>query len=227
VKNLIALMILLLAGCASAPGLRPDELESALRARAPQLGDEAVEAQPKGSGPARIAVSQPLSGPAWSAAEIAEITAWEKPLARAGVARQILVLPAGLSDECAPRADGSPTCSLQSQRQAAAIYGAERLLVLNPETRVEGHVNFLAPLDLTLVGLLIIPAHQRQGLTLVEGTLLDSRDDRVYAFARGEGVERTAKPWAYADQGEIEARSRLLALRDLGRELVEAARRHR
>lgn len=224
-KNALAALILLLAGCASVPGLRRGEIETALQSRQPQLGGEDLAVSDSGrkrSRLVRIAVSQPLTGPAWTSEEIEEINAWERPLALAGVGREIVVLPAGLSDDCVRN-----VCPLESQRQAATIYGADALLVLNPETRVEANANFLAPLDATLLGLLIIPAHQRQGLTLVEATLVDNRDREVYAVARGEGLERTARPWVYADPSTTEARSRVLALRDLGRELVAVAAQHR
>lgn len=225
-KNVLAVLILLLAGCSSAPALRRDDVETALRARQPQLGGEELAVADANRGKrarlVRIAVSQPLTGPAWTPEEIQEINAWERPLALAGVGRELVVLPAGLSDDCV-----ADVCPLESQRQAATIYGADALLVLNSETRVEANANFLAPLDATLLGLLIIPAHQRQGLTLVEATLVDNRDREVYAVARGEGLERTARPWVYADPSATEARSRVLALRHLGRELVEAAAQHR
>jgi hypothetical protein len=201
-----------LAGCGS--GFNRLSMERSMRERAPMFDDADVEAierlHPQVELPVRIAVSQPLSGGAWTAAEIDEISTWEKPLKRAGIARRVVVLPESLLRDSA----------LDSQRKAAARVGADTLLVMNPETRVDAYVNALAPLDLTIVGLWLVPAHHRDSMTLLEGALIDNRNQYLYAFARGEGADKSMRPLAYVSQSPVEAKSRLAALRDFGQRLV-------
>lgn len=233
-KRTIVLMALLLAACS--PHFKRGEMEGALRAQAPMFDDAsiaAIDLQPQNQETStircgsrlmtlRIAVSQPLSGRAWSAAEIAEIGSWEEPLRRAGWILQVSVLPQSLIGVCDT---GSGQCAVDANRKAAARIGADALLVMNPVTQVETYTNPLVLLDFTIIGLWLAPSHHTDAIALLEGTLIDNRNQYVYAFARGEGEHKSVRPMIYAavDQADLAAREQ--ALRTFGKIFVQQSAR--
>ena len=213
---------LLLAGCS--PSFKRHAMEDELRAQAPIFDDQEIAAieqlRPQIQLPMRIAVSQPLSGRPWSAAEIAEIGSWAEPLRRAGFARQVSVLPASLIDRCG---SGTGRCAVDANRKAAARIGADTLLVMNPVTQVETYTNPLVLLDFAIVGLWLAPSHHTDALALLEGTLIDNRNQYVYAFARGEGEHTSVRPLIYASASQADLAARADALRTFGKTFVHQA----
>jgi hypothetical protein len=208
-------------GCAS--GFNRGEMESSLRAADPVFTDATVEEiaalQPQIRLPITIAVSQPLGGTvgAWTNAEIEEIESWGPALAGKGIAQRVSVVPSTLLRGCA--LDGS-SCSLGEQREAAARIGADTLLVMNDVTAVDAYPNPGSLLNLTILGMWLVPGHHRDALTLVEGILVDNRNEYVYALARAEGQASQVRPNLYVDEAEVMQQARLAALKAFGPELV-------
>jgi len=92
-----------------------------------------------------------------------------------------------------------------------------------PATDVDEYVNPASILDLTLVGLWVIPGHHVDALTIIEGAMIDNRNEYLYVLARGEGEERMLRPFAYARAEHAVQRSRRQALASFGDAFVREA----
>jgi hypothetical protein len=69
----------------------------------------------------------------------------------------------------------------------------------------------------------VVPGHHRDALTIVEGAMLDNRNEYLYAFARGEAEERIIRPFIYADSWKVVRLSRLKALQVFGQQFIANA----
>jgi hypothetical protein len=227
-----------LVSCAT--GFNRGEMEAALHSAKPayvssDLSVEQIEAlKPQIVLPGRIAIAPPIqvnlrwwgggSLPTWTREEIAVFESWKEPLREAGIASELLVLPSGLVTECAWQ-DGA--CRLRAQRAAAARAGADALLIVTLATATDEYANPISALYLTIIGMWIAPGSHRDALTVVEGALLDNRNEYLYAFARGEGEGRLVRPLMYAETAAAVSASRVAALRDFGTAFIEQARQLR
>ncbi len=134
--------------------------------------------------------------------------------------REVVLLPPVLVEACKP---DDPGCVIRARRAAAARLQADALLVLNVATDVDQYVNPASILDLTLVGLWVIPGHHVDALTIIEGAMIDNRNEYLYVLARGEGEERMLRPLAYARAEHAVQRSRRQALVSFGDAFVREA----
>jgi len=232
-----SLVMLTLLGCST--GYNRGALDAELREAKPTYvsGDltveqiEAMKAQlPL---PARIAVAPPTATggrwrsvplETWSPREVAVIESWREPLRAAGVADDLVVLPAALIQDCDSRDHG---CRLKAQRVGAARVHADALLVVNLASATDEYVNPASALYVTIVGMWLVPGTHRDVLTIAEGVLLDNRNEYLYAFARGEGESRIVRPIMYANTSAVMEDSRVAALESFGRAFVEQARQLR
>lgn len=97
------------------------------------------------------------------------------------------------------------------------------MLVVSFATGVDEYANLASVLNLTLVGMWVVPGHHRDALTIAEGAILDNRNEYLYAYARGEGQDRIIRPWVYADNWKVIVSSRLSALHAFGQDLIANA----
>jgi rhombotail lipoprotein len=228
-------VLFLATGCAT--GFNRGEMETALEKGQPifvssQLSVEEIERlRPQISLPIRVAVAPPTvtyhgwygreDFETWSPDEVAEIQAWEAPLREAGVVKDLIIIPALLREEC--RWNNDPSCALRANRAAAARIQADALLVISFATGVDEYANIASVLNLTIVGMWIVPGHHRDALTIAEGAILDNRNEYLYAFARGEGKDGIVRPLVYADNSKVIVSSRLNALHAFGQDLIANA----
>ena len=221
-------------GCAT--GYNRGEMDAALQSAKPayvssELTLEQIESmKPQLKLPARIAIAPPVQAyrgwgqdslGTWRPDEVAVLESWQEPLRAAGVATDVMVLPAGLVKDCDFR---DKTCPLNAQRVAAARAHADALLVVNLATATDEYVNPASALYITIIGLWLVPASHRDALTVAEGVLLDNRNEYLYAFARGEGESKSVRPAMYADTQAVVESSRVEALKKFGAAFVEQAR---
>ncbi len=215
----------LLIGCSS--GFNRGEMKSALRASNPVFTSSRVEEiaalEPQVRLPFSLAVSQPLGSSVgdWDSEEIAEIKSWSAPLSTAGVASAVNVIPASLVRGECWRSHGS--CSIEPFREAAARLGADVLLLISETSEIDTYVNPLSILNLTIIGMWIAPAHHRDGLTMMEGVLIDNRNEYLYVTAQAEGEASKVRPFAYINDDDVRRAARLAALETFGREFVAQA----
>jgi len=224
-----------LIGCAT--GYNRGEMDAALESAKPtyvstELTVEQIEAmKPQLKLPARIAIAPPVQAyqrwqggdslSTWSPDEVAVLESWQEPLRAAGIASDVFVLPSALVRDCEPR---DSLCRLNAQRAAAARTRADALLIVNLATVTDDYVNLASALYISIIGLWIVPATHHDALTVVEGALLDNRNEYLYAFARGEGESKSVRPAMYVDPAAVVSASRVEALKRFGEAFLEQAR---
>ncbi len=217
-----SVLSLLVLGCAS--GFNRVEMQSALRAANPVFSSSKVEQieelEPQIALPFSLAVSQPLGSSVgdWNSDEISEIRSWADPLSEAGVASQVNVIPASLLRGDCWQSHGS--CTVEPFREAAARLGADVLLLMTESSDTDPYVNPLSILNLTIIGMWVAPGHHRDALTMIEGLLIDNRNEYLYATAQAEGESSQVRPLAYTYDDSVRRNARLAALQSFGREFI-------
>ncbi len=84
--------------------------------------------------------------------------------------------------------------NLTDIRQAAALQGADAVLVLNGVTDIDRYQNVAAALYITIVGTYIIPGTHIDSLFIMNGALWDVRNQYLYLTAESEGLGSTLGP---------------------------------
>src|SRR5436190_1151978 len=103
----------------------------------------------------------------------------------------------------------------------------DAVLILRSLTDTDTYVNPLAVLDVTIVGMFLIPGHHADALTIVEGLVIDNRNQFLYFAASAEGTGSTLGPLAVVEKRDAVGESRRNALRAFGETLVKEAGRAR
>jgi rhombotail lipoprotein len=215
-------LTLTFVGCAKKP-FDPSQMTSQLPSETPEYKNaytiESIEAlKPQLKFPIVLAVSQPTSGHGWYADEIEIIESWEAPLKEHGFISELIVLPESFSKECGWRR--SYFCGVDSDRKTAARFHADALLMMSTITETESYTNPMSILNLTIVGMWLAPGHHRDAHTIVEGSLIDNRNEYLYAFARAHGEEKKIRPYAFAEWRMSTKDSRIKALKAFGEKII-------
>jgi len=229
------IVMLLLAGCATKKGYNRGEMAAAQAShplfQSSDLTAEQIE-QLKAQVhlPVRLAVAPPIisTGRGWGSREFntwnpdetKEIESWAHPLKKAGVVSDLVILPALLLEQCQANDQG---CAMRVSRSAAARMQTDAVLLISLASSVEKYTNQASLLDVTIIGMWLIPGHHRDALTIAEGVMMDNRNEYVYAYARGEAEEKTVRPFMYASSWKAVRPSRLRALQSFGKEFIREA----
>ena len=151
-----------------------------------------------------------------------ELAAWGEKLKKEGVVSEFMMIPNMLL-HFGP--DRSQSSYIKAVRVAAARMQADAVLFLRSVTDTDSYANPLALLDVTIVGLFVVPGHQRDALTILEGMVIDNRNQFVYFATSVEGSGSVTAPLAMFDPRDAVAESRRNALKAFGEQLVRDGRR--
>ena len=248
-KLALPVLTLALAGtsCHTAPSHRLSRDELSAAARNPiftSLDVEEIESlRPQIDGPIRLAVAPPLERTRgswqpdlfsatdgdtfkvsqWSAAERERIEAWREELRADGLVEDVVVLSGMLVET-----GGEPTTDsfLPQVRAAAARTGADAVLLVHRAHNTYGSDGPLALLDLTIVGAAIIPGHELHAQAVVEGIVIDTRNEFLYLSGAGYAErERSSSAWRMdARARDLTAQTEEEALERLAADLRAQAR---
>ena len=231
-KNLIAILIgVAAAGCQS--GFNRDQMNTRLQDEKPLVFDDMdvlriEQTRPQLQFPIRLAVVPPSmfnesrwDMPGESEGQRKEIQVWGEKLRDAGIVSELILLPEILI------ADSRSLGTIRSVRLAAARVQADAVLILRSTCDVDSYINPLGVLDLTIVGMFLIPGHHKDALTIVEGMVIDNRNQYVYFAGTAEGTGSTFGPLAAVDAKDAVRDSRCAALKSFGDLLLREGRRMR
>ena len=151
-----------------------------------------------------------------------EIIAWGEKLKKEGIISELLMIPNMLLDLGVDRQRSS---YVKAIRVAAARLQADAVLFLRSVTDTDSYANPLALLDCTIVGMFLVPGHHRDALTLLEGMIIDNRNQYLYFASSAEGAGSATAPLAMFDDRDAIAESRRNALRAFGELLIKDGRR--
>jgi len=220
-------------GCSS-PFSR-DEMSAALQEERKLFTDDddvakIEQLKPQIKAPFRLAVAPliQVTGRYWyeprgmMEGEREEIAAWGEKLKQEGILSELLVIPNMLMDFGVTRNGAS---YVKAVRVAAARLQADAVLFLRCVTDTESTANPLAFLDITIVGMFLIPGHHRDALTILEGMVIDNRNQFLYFASSAEGTGTATAPLAMFERGDAVAESRRNALKAFGELLLKDGRR--
>ncbi|HVR83720.1 MAG TPA: hypothetical protein VMU54_05365 [Planctomycetota bacterium] len=218
-------------GCSS--GFNRVSMTESLQAEQPLVFDDAdvlrvEQTRPQIQFPIRLAVVPPTMFNHWSAGEPKEtegqrkeIQTWGEKLRDAGIVSDLFIIPEILTSQTRSQS------YLKDLRLAAARLQADAILILRSTTDVDSYSNVLGVLDLTIIGMFVLPAHQKDALTILEGVLLDNRNQFVYFAGSAEGIGSTFGPLATVKETNAIQESRIEALQSFGDLLLKESRRMR
>ena len=231
-KILIAALVGVAAvGCQA--GFNRESMTASLQAEQPLEFDDAdvlriEQARPQLQFPIRLAVVPPsmfnqhkAGMPGETEGQRKEIQAWGEKLRQEGIVSDLIIIPEILAATTSPRSHGY----IKDVRVAAARLQADAVLILRSTTDLDSYINPLSLLDLTIVGMFFVPGHHRDALTIVEGMVIDNRNQYVYLAASAEGKGSTVAPLTAVDAKDVVKESRCAALKSFGELLLQEGRR--
>ena len=178
--------------------------------------------KPQAKFPLKIAVMPPNRWQGLSLEERTVIEKWGVDIKELGFAESLEIVPKALIPTCGFRSDGD--CFLQGARTAGARMGADAILFLNDTTVTDSYVNPLSILNLTIVGMWIIPAHHRESYSIYEASLFDIDNGYLYAVAEGNGEHKVLRPFMYVEYQTGQQEARIEALNNVGAKLFNLAK---
>jgi hypothetical protein len=175
--------------------------------------------------PFRLAVAPPLYGELWAAGELDgerdALRAWGDALKATGIVSEVIVLPRML---IGASVGGRPAQDyFKAVRIAAARVQADAVLLLSSVTDTSSYVNPLCILDAAVIGLYLAPGHHTAALTLVEGIVMDNRNEYLYWIGSTQGRGSTTGPALMLHAEDAVRESRTAALKAFGEALIRDA----
>lgn len=226
-KTCIPLAIVLAASTGCASGFNRKAMQERLQAENRVFTDLDVlrieKLRPQLQIPFRMAVVPP-SDDRWGVPNDGmhrQIEALGETLKSEGLISELVILPRLLLSTGGYYRDAA---WLGGIRAAAARCRADAVLLLGSVSDVDRYINPLSLLNLTIAGMWIFPAHHRDALTILEGVLLDNRNEYLYVVAEGEGTASLLAPYAYIEDEDAVRKSRGRAFEAFGKEFVQKCR---
>ncbi len=176
--------------------------------------------------PFRLAVAPPLyedwRTPQQLEGELQAIQAWGAELKKSGLVSEFIVLPKML---LGTSFGGRHTHDyFKAVRVASARVQADAVLLMSSVTDVSSYVNPLCILNATLVGCYIVPGHHKAALTIIEGLVMDNRNEFLYWTGSAQARGTTMGPAALIDEEDAIRESRTSALKAFGEALARDVR---
>lgn len=175
--------------------------------------------------PFRLAVAPPLyedwRTPQQLEGELAAIQAWGAELKKSGLVSEFIVLPKMLLGT--PLGGRHTHDYFKAVRVASARVQADAVLLLSSVTDVSSYVNPLCILNATIVGCYVVPGHHKAALTIVEGLVMDNRNEFLYWTGSAQARGSTMGPAALIDEEDAIRESRTSALKAFGEALARDA----
>ena len=126
-------------------------------------------------------------------------------------------MPKSLIPTCGYKNESN--CFLNESRAAGARLGADALLFLSETSVTDTYLNPLSILNLTIVGMWVVPAHHRDAYSVYEAALFDIDNGYLYAVAEGHGESKTIRPYMYVDSKTGREEADLKALVDISNKI--------
>jgi rhombotail lipoprotein len=181
-----------------------------------QTVEEIRQLRPQATVPLKIAViSQNRRNLSQQERDIVEQLG--EKLKQIGFVRSLEFIPQSLQPTCGYRSDQN--CFLNASRAAGARLGADAILFLNESAVTDAYVNPLSILNLTIVGMWVIPAHHRDSYSVYEASLFDIDNGYLYAVAEGHGENKIIRPYMYVEYGTGRDEASVKALNDISNRL--------
>jgi len=222
-------IVMLLNGCSANKEIVKELDQSLAPAKQYSQGalslEEIAKLKPQITPPIKIAVTQPgnsrYGSNEWNLTELQEIDSWQAGLKSSGFASELVVIPSSLGSSCVRTLKND--CDTQTYRLAAARLHADAVLVIERAEKIDSYLNPLSILNITIVGMWIVPAHHRDSYSLFQAYLVDTANGYIYGTARAEGMANSVRPFMYTNDGAVLRDASLNGLKALGKQINEVA----
>ncbi|MFH0782999.1 MAG: hypothetical protein V2B20_13765 [Pseudomonadota bacterium] len=188
-----------------------------------QTIEEIRKLRPQAHFPLKVAVMPPDRGKGISQAEKLTIEQWGEKLKQIGFLTSLEIVPKSLVPSCGYKSESS--CFLNQSRAAGARLGADAILFISDSTVTDSYVNPLSILNLTILGMWIVPAHHRDSYSVYEASLFDIDNGYLYAATEGQGEQKSLRPYMYVEYNSGQEEARVMALNVLGKKLLDLAQK--
>ena len=146
--------------------------------------------------------------------ETKEIESWLPALKELGFANELIILPKSAYDN-------SYGSNINAARAVAASLHADAVIVIDGNSRSEAYVNPLSIFNITIIGMWVIPGHNKDVHTVLDASIFDTNSGYLYGFARGQGTAEKMLPFMYTNYRTGVPEAKMVALQDLGKQLIE------
>jgi hypothetical protein len=142
-------------------------------------------------GPTQVVTPQRFRAPAnLAVAQIGEVAPPQAMLDELRKAptlfQRVQPIPAVGGPQYAPEAVAGARRQIDSLRAIAGSTGADYLLLLGGTVDTAHTPNALAPLDITIVGLYLVPGHETRALMKASGAIVDVRTGQIVSISSAE-----------------------------------------
>lgn len=225
----MALLILVLTGCAASKGFDRGALRESLGSVTTDRDiQEVLALKPQLPAPFKIGVylnsnSWDYKRRFWTDQEKNELLTYGDQLKDAGVVSQIYLI----SEETVPnhnnwaRFHSGNQDKLKDLRLAAARYGADAVLVITDVSSVDRYNNPAAFLYWTLIGAYLVPGTHSDALVMMRSSLWDVRNGYLYATEETEGMAKRIGPAFVLEDVDTVNQAKHVAIVDFGKKLTE------
>lgn len=227
--------IVIAEGCYNARGFDRGAMRQQMNRQTVQVTDDDIQAtlarRPQIQFPMRIAVVVATSGYSLgqqancrlTADDIDSIMSAEKDLKDEGIVSDMVIVSEALIERSYSYPSNNNT-QLKNWRLAAARYGADALLVVNSTAATDRDSNVLSLLYLTIAGFWVSPGTRCDALYMMDGVLVDVRNEYVYATVQSEGTDHVTRPLAILDEAVAVDGARAKAVEAFKPELLKRIR---
>ncbi len=173
--------------------------------------------------PFRLGIAPPSGGryvSPWSGDEAEKIESWGQTLKGEGIISDLVLIPRLTVGDTGDTVKSQ----MQAFRRAAARQNVDAVLITRVVSDYSSWSNPLSILDLTIVGMWIVPGHSAEAVTLIEGAVVDVRNEYLYGSGQVEGSEKITRPLQYIERDHVTRAARLDAMDALGDLLIEKTR---
>ncbi|AMK75128.1 MULTISPECIES: hypothetical protein [Methylomonas] len=149
------------------------------------------------------------------------IKSWGEKFRDLGFVKSFEIIPQSLISNCGYKSEGG--CFLNESRLAGARMGADAILFINDNTGTDSYLNPLSMLNISIVGMWLVPGHHRDSYSVYEASLLDINNGYLYGFAEDSGEYKAIRPFMYANRNTGQNEARLEALNKVFQKLYTVA----
>lgn len=180
--------------------------------------------KPQARLPLNVVVIPPGYRTPFSMEEMTVIEQWGKELKTLGLVDQFDIMPLSLAPSPYCQTGDGHDCYLENARIAGARMGADAILYLEADSSTHAWVNPSSILNLTIVGMWVVPAHHRDNYAFYEASLFDIDNGYLYLTATSRASNNVVRPYMYIDYDTGVEDAKREALNSIGANLLAKAR---
>jgi rhombotail lipoprotein len=184
--------------------------------------DQIKQLKPQAKPPLKVALVNANKGyyeAGFAPEEMRVIQDWARRFKELGFIERLDVVPQSMLGSCGNSSDIN--CERNQARLAGASLGADAILFLSGNAVTDSYANPLSFLNMTVVGMWIVPAHHRDSYAVYDAALFDINNNYLFGFAEEYGEAKSILPFIYAERNTGKLDAKVEALNKVGQALYD------